>query len=233
MPITHLNPKFDAKVGVAFSDSFTLPTFYGISNDVIIQWQKIPAFPPGLSWNGTTVTGTPLVAGTYNLEFQFLVLSNHETSSPGPITSVPGMASSIIWPVVGYIRDAADVLPLSPSGPSYPGGRLKQITTSLKTYNFGDGIFGATLKELADAVNVFFSIAGDPASAYVAGDQFLLSFPNGDVLESVTLADDSEVPFSTVLAPSGSTFVNNQFFGKDNPADAEYSWYTIIHTCAC
>lgn len=218
MAVSFLNPKFDAVVGTAVSIPFTLPTDFIQVDELIVLWTKIGAFPPGLNWDGTTITGTPLVAGTFEIPFWF----THSHAGQG----VSNESS-----ITAYIRDAEGNLPSE--GLTYPGHKLKTITTNLKTYSFGTGVSGETLKELADAVNIFFAISGDPVTAYVVGDQFLLSFLNGDVLESVTLEDDSEVDFSTVIDPEGNTVVNNAFFGKDNPADEEYSWYTIIHTCAC
>lgn len=230
MAVTHLNPNFVGQVGEVLAVDFELPTYVGQSDDPITHWVTIPSMPPGLDWDGSEIAGTPLVAGTYLLTYVFLATVERKDDVDGSTTIYS--TEEFEWTVTAYILGADDTLPTEEETPTSPEVTLLSMETDVREYSFGAGITGATLAELADSVNAFFSIGGFDARAYTVGNQFLVSFENGETLSTVTISTGT-VDFTEVIAPASEEFQNSKFFGKDDPDDEEYSYYTLINTNVC
>lgn len=232
MAVTDINPNFVGQVGEVLSVPFVLPTYIGQAGDPITHWVTIPSMPPGLDWDGSDITGTPLIAGTYSLTYVYLATVERKSDGDGSTTWYS--TEEFEWTVTAYILDADDTLPTEDETPTTVAVTLLSIETDAQTYSFGAGITGATLGALADSVNAFFSIGGfDHARAFTVGNQFLVSFDTGEEVTAVNISTGETVEFTEVVAPNSAEFVNNKFFGKDSPTDTEYAYYTLINTNVC
>jgi len=247
--VNKFNPKFNGVVGQSLSVDIVLPVYLAGSNITPNEWNQIPPMPPGLAVDnlqytdgvGTnppegTISGTPTQAGTYELIFTYNNTSRTADTIILEDGSRVGEDDDALgeWLVTVHIEEAAGTNGGDGSAcfGFNAGYCLKSIVTDTQTYSLGSGISGATLENLSENLNTFFETADYPLTAQVYSGSLWITVTDGASLTSVTLCNDNAVTTSEIVAPT-TTETNNEFFGKDDPGDAEYSYYTLINTCSC
>jgi len=252
--VNKFNPKFNAIVGQSVSVDIVLPAYLSNLSISPNEWMQIPPMPPGLALDNLqntsdtsgnsgnppqgTISGTPTQAGTYELVFSYDTGQYSQTLNTVILedgTRVGDEDDALgEWLVTIHIEEAAGNNEEDGSAcfGFNAGYCLKSIVTDTQTYSLGSGITGATLADLSDTLNSFFGTADYPLAAQVYSGSLWITVTDGATLSSVTLCNDNTVNFSEIVAPT-TTETNNEFFGKDDPGDAEYSYYTLINTCSC
>jgi len=257
--VNKFNPKFNGVVGQPLSVDIVLPTILSDMAITPTEWNQIPPMPPGLALDNLqntaneisgnpvqgTIIGTPTQAGTYELIFSYSfpeVFTSRGAPSENFLNQTIlledgtriGEGDDLLreWLVTVHIEEAAATNDRSACFGFNAGYCLKSIVTDTQTYSLGSGITGATLADLSDTLNSFFGTADYPLAAQVYSGSLWITVTDGATLSSVTLCNDNTVNFSEIVAPT-TTETNNEFFGKDDPGDAEYSYYTLINTCSC
>lgn len=249
--VNKFNPKFNATVGQSVSVDIVLPASLAGLSIGPDKWNQIPPMPPGLALDNLqyatgsgvnppqgTISGTPTQAGTYELIFSYSAGLSDRTLDSVILEDGSRVGEDddelAEWMITIHIEEAAGTNNEDGSAcfGFNAGYCLKSIVTDTQTYSLGSGITGATLADLADNLNSFFGTADYPLAAQVYSGSLWITVTDGATLSSVTLCNDNTVNFSEIVAPT-TTETNNEFFGKDDPGDAEYSYYTLINTCSC